>query len=137
MWHPWRILRALPHVIVHWTPTLPGDVRGITDGRAIWLDDTQLQTERRSTLTHELEHITRGHRGCVSGAEERDVREAAARRLIPMTALLDVLRWAGHLEEAAEELWVDVDTLEARLEALTDDERRQLERLIADREDTP
>ncbi|MEE6273478.1 ImmA/IrrE family metallo-endopeptidase [Georgenia sp. MJ206] len=129
MWHPWRLLRSLPDIVVHWTPTLPEGVRGLTDGQTIWLDDTQLQAERRSTLAHELEHVDRGHTGCVSTAEEHDCRASAARRLIAMPALLDALSWAEHLEEVAEELWVDVDTVLARLDALTDDERDQLTHL--------
>ncbi len=122
MWHPWRELRRLDHVRLWW-PELPTGVRGLTDGERIWLDRRQLQAERRSTLAHELEHIARGHDGCVGPKEERQVRQAAARRLIPLDRLADVVAWTEHPAEAAEELWVDLDTLMARLEGLTGQER--------------
>lgn len=125
MWHPWRRLRALAHVDLHWAD-LPAGVRGVTAGNRIWLDLSQLQAERRCTLAHELEHLERGHDGCVSGAEERRVREAAARRLITLERLLDVAAWTRCPAEAAEELWVDEDTLNARLEGLTPSEARAL-----------
>lgn len=126
VWHPWRALRRLTHVDVHWTADLPSGVRGVTDGERIWMDSRQLQAERRCTLAHELEHINRGHAGCVDVREEEDVRRAAARRLISIEGLLHVAAWTENFEEAADELWVDLDTLYARLDAVTDEERRLL-----------
>ncbi|WP_168202660.1 hypothetical protein [Georgenia wutianyii] len=43
-----------------------------------------------------------------------------------MADLLDALCWTEELEEAADELWVDLDTLKARLDTLTAGERAQL-----------
>ena len=115
--HPWRELRALAHVVVHYDDLRPA--WGATDGeRRIWLDSSLLQVERRCTLAHELEHIRRGHRGCQDEAEERAVEAAAARYLLPDPhAIADALVWArGDVEAAAEELWVDEPTLRARLD---------------------
>ena len=53
----------------------------------------------------------------------------AARRLIKMEHLLDALAWTEHLEELADELWVDLDTLMARLDGLTPEERAQIAEL--------
>ena len=56
MFHPWRALRALSHVVVEWArphPTVPA----ATDGASrIWLDPRMSQVERRCVLTHELVH---------------------------------------------------------------------------------
>lgn len=97
---------------------LPGTVWGATDGRAILLDAKLLQVERRCTLAHELEHIRRGHTGCQPPAIEAAVEAAAARWLLPEPrAVADALVWAGmDLHLAADHLWVDVDTLAARLD---------------------
>lgn len=117
-YHPWRELAALTHIVVQWAHLAPG-VWGLNDGRRrIWLDRRLGQAERRCTLAHELEHLRRGHLGCQPPAVERSVDAAAARRLIPNPhTLADALVWArGDMAAAAEELWVDEPTLEARLD---------------------
>lgn len=112
-------------MLVVWRRT-PG-LLGATDGeRVIVMHPDQLQVQRRCTLAHELAHIELGHGASCSRAEEAEARAAAARRLIDLDALLDAFRWAEHLEEVADELWVDLDTLQARIDTLTDDERAAL-----------
>src|SRR5690625_5136439 len=98
MWHPWRTLRAMTHVDLYWTRALPTGVLGATDGERIWLDDRQLQAERRSTLAHELAHIYLDHGTSCSPAEEAVARQLAARWLISMERLLDALAWSEELE---------------------------------------
>ncbi|MFK5689559.1 ImmA/IrrE family metallo-endopeptidase [Ornithinimicrobium sp. LYQ92] len=103
---------------MHWVELHPG-VWGASDGHArIWIDHRLGQVERRCTVAHELEHIRRGHRGCQPERVERSVHAAVARRLIPdVHRLADALVWArGHHDTAADELWVDEDTLAARLD---------------------
>lgn len=125
MWHPWRRLRALTHVDLHWRP-LDG-LLGATNGRdLIVMDPRQSQVQRRCTIAHEVAHIELGHTSGCSPLEEEAARRHAARRLIAMPDLLDVLCWTEELEEAADELWVDLDTLKARLDALTTGEQAQL-----------
>lgn len=117
-YHPWRELRALTHLVLHWHELAPG-VWGATDGEhRVWLDHRLGQVERRCTLAHELEHVRRGHRGCQPEVVERAVHAAAARRLVPCVhQLADALVWArGDMQVAADELWVDEDTLTARLD---------------------
>ena len=46
--------------------------------------------------------------------------------------LVEAGRWALSIEELADELWVDVDTITTRLTALTDDEREQYEAARSD-----
>lgn len=116
--HPWRDLAALTHVVVHWRDLHTG-TWGATNGLdRIWLDKRLLQVERRCTLAHELEHIRRGHRGCQPPVVEQRVAHAAARYLLPDPhQVADALVWAGGcVDEAADELWVDPPTLEARLD---------------------
>lgn len=62
-------------------------------------------------LAHELEHIRAGHDGCQPRGIEGQVRNRAARFLLP-----DPHPIAEALVSAAEELWVDEDTLRARLD---------------------
>src|SRR5690606_41718859 len=83
------------------------------------MDPRQSQAQRRCTIAHELAHIELGHTGGCTGAEEAQARRLAARWLIDMDRLLDARAWSEELEEVAEERWVDLDTLYARLDALT------------------
>lgn len=50
----------------------------------------------------------------------------AARRLIDVKDLADALAWSPWPDEVAEELWVDRAMVEARMDALTEDERAYL-----------
>lgn len=127
MYHPWRALRTLgKRVTLHWAD-LPDGILGLTDGTAIiWMDPQQRQAKRRCTLTHELVHIELGHTGGCDDRIERHVDQVASRRLIPMASLLDALVWTHNLDELAEELWVDRETLDARIACLTDEERQQI-----------
>lgn len=121
--HPWHYLRDVhPEVTVWHTTELPTSILGITDGHNIWLQERMTQAERRCTLMHELIHIERGHQGCQPPAIEAKVEDEVARYLIPISALCKVLPWARNEDEAAEELWVDVATLRARLASLTVEE---------------
>lgn len=123
--HPWRELRHLVDVVVHWRSDMPAGKAGVTDGRDIWLADDLSQAERRSVLMHELVHLRRGHGSCQPPEVEGSVRRETARRLIPnVRRLADAMAWAGgHLGEAAEELWVIEEVLEDRLRWLHPAER--------------
>lgn len=117
--HPWRRLRELEHVALHWTEDLPDYLRGVTDGERVWMRSDLSQVERRCVLAHELEHIRRGQGGCQPDPVESGVRAAAARYLIPWPHVLaDALAWAaGDIEEAADVLWVTERVLRHRLDA--------------------
>lgn len=75
--------------------------------------------ERRCAIMHELIHDERGIPHGDSPAEEVAVEREAARRLIPVDALIDVARWALCCEEAAFELAVTEDLLLCRLSSMT------------------
>ncbi|NNG20533.1 ImmA/IrrE family metallo-endopeptidase [Naumannella sp. ID2617S] len=118
--HPWAELRSRPHLTLHWAD-LPHGIWGLTDGtNRIWMQRRLLQRERRATLAHELEHIRRGHTCCQPPTVERRVRHHAARWLLPdLGQVLDELIFhRGDFEHAAEALWVDRLTVQARLDPL-------------------
>lgn len=132
-WHPWRVLREkFPDAEVRHTDVLPATVLGVTDGDDVWLARDMLQVERRCTLTHEIVHLERGHRGCQPPAVEADVERESARRLVPLRALGEALAWAHDEAEAADELWVDVATLRARLDGLAPEEIAYLRARLED-----
>lgn len=122
--HPWRDLRHLTHLVVHWRDDLPERTHALTDGRRIWMDKALTQVQRRCALVHELVHVSRSHTECQPPAVEESVRREAAHRLIPdVHHLAEVLAWAHTIGEAAEELWVTTPVLRCRLEALHPAER--------------
>lgn len=135
MYHPWRALRNLgDDWTLVWAP-----LAGVVDklGHTTWhnktitLDPDQDQAQRRSTLTHELVHVERGPWEHGHEAhEERVVDQVAARRLIGIRELGEALAWAENMTEAADELWVDEDTLQTRLAHLHPSERHYLRRRL-------
>lgn len=132
MYHPWRALRNLgDEWTLVWAP-----LAGIVDklGHTTWhdktitLDPEQDQAQRRSTLTHELVHVERGP--WPHGHEEREERivdEVAARRLISLEALADGMVWAYDIDELATVLWVDAETVTARMATLTEAEGLEIQ----------
>lgn len=132
--HPWRRLRHMPDWELVWT-RLPEGVLGYTDHEAqrIVLERRQLQAERRSTLAHELAHANAGPTLDHPWWQARDeswAKQEAARRLIGIDALADALAWSHSLAEAASELWVDISTLQTRLDHLHPSERAVLRRRL-------
>lgn len=115
---------------------LPDGQRGrwYAEDHVIVIDDRQTQAERRCTLMHELVHRMRGDVHVEDDAlytkQERSCHETVARLLIPFHLLHAAMQWGSDPYELAEELWVDQETLQARItglsraeaEALCDDE---------------
>lgn len=127
-WHPWRTLATrYPHITVSCDHVLPRGVAGLLQGNTIWLCKNLTQAERRSTLTHELIHVDRGAVAPVHVTrEELYVDTLAARRLIPLPALLNALRETNNDYKLADELWTDVHTVRVRRENLNPRERAWL-----------
>lgn len=131
MYHPWRAFRNLAHVTLRWTHQLPAGIMDYTDHETseVVMLNGLTQAERRCTIAHEMQHVVRGpvlpH---MVEREEREVDKIAARLLLPdIQAVGEALAWAQRdIVEAAEELWVDVDTLRARLANLHPSERGYL-----------
>lgn len=135
-WHPWRMLRDHhDDVVVACRYRLPDRIMGLQIGRRIWLARGLTQAERRCTLTHELVHRERGPvpaDPAAAAREELAVDDIASRRLIPLDALVDGLRWTRQPRELAEHLWVDEPTLDARMRNLDPIEVAQLEHHLED-----
>lgn len=122
--HPWRSLRALTHIDLHWRE-MDGYL-GATNGvDVIVMHPGQSQKQGRCTITHEMVHVEYGHTSCAPDTECFARREAAC-RLISLDELLDVLSWTHEIEEAADELHVDLATMQDRIQALSADERALL-----------
>jgi hypothetical protein len=133
MFHPWRRLRSLPHIDLSWR-RMPGRL-GETDGVAsIVMHPDQSQVQRRCTIAHELAHVELGHTDGCNDVEEQAARGLAARWLIEIEDLAEAALWARSRSELADELWVDTDTLDARLDHLGAGERRYLRERLAGRE---
>ncbi|WP_328439215.1 hypothetical protein [Nocardia puris] len=138
IWHPWRHLgQHYPHVAVI-RCELPENLRATWTKRAIFLQHTLNQTERRCVLTHEIIHLERGpvpRHPAFAAMEERIVANLAARRLISLRALTDALHWVGLEDRAAlaDELWVDELTLRVRLRHLTHRERAAVNQALIQR----
>lgn len=137
MYHPWRAFRSLTHVKLRWAP-LPKGILGLTDfdTNEVVLDPDQnvTQADRRCTIAHEMHHLIRGpvppH---LQRREEVEIDKQAARLLLPdVERIADAMIWAHGLGEAAEELWVDEDTLRVRLRHLHPAERGYLKRRLAE-----
>ena len=130
---PWRSMRDLPDWHVHFTDELPAKVKGVTrwEDQTVWIKAGLSQAERRSVIEHERQHILRGPGGH-RGREEKTVRQSTARRLISQEALVDALKWSRDEHDIADELWVSVAVVRARLDGLTRAEQDEIERALDD-----
>jgi hypothetical protein len=130
--HPWRRFRGLAHYTLCWHDHGP---LGLTDfvARTVSLRRGLDQAQRRSTIMHETLHAERGPVPMgLAAKEETYVRKQTARELLPCIVTVgDALIWAqGHVEPAADELWVDLPTLTDRLKYCTTGEREYLLRRL-------
>lgn len=133
MYHPWRALRRLRNLTLHWTHDVPdGELACIEYETAeIRMRPNLSQAQRRSAITHEIVHYERGPvPGWLRAREEVAVSREAACRLITYEDLARAMVWACDDHELADQLWVDVPTARARLEALTPAEADHLHRLL-------
>lgn len=133
---PWRDARGREHLDILFVNDLPAGVRGRTIGHRIEINQRLLGAERRCTLAHELVHDERRiwpANRVLRAREEETVERIAARRLIAIDQLVDVLCWTRHTGEVAEELWVDVPMLTALVASLTDVERAWIDAQLEER----
>jgi hypothetical protein len=103
--------------------------------RTIAFHSRQSQAQRRCTATHEIVHAELAHDGPCTAATELLVLKISARRLISLRALAEAVLF--HLDDRAalaHELWVDRQTLDARLDHLHPGERGYLAQHLARRE---
>ena len=134
MWNPWGDLRHLVEVTLMFEP-LVGRKMGRTCFRTstITLDSSLLQRERNDALAHERIHLERGP--AVVGfedADERAVQIETARRLIPIGALCQALRWTRNVRELAEELHCTPETVVVRMTTMKHASERAAVRRVLD-----
>lgn len=117
-YHPWRHLRRRRDL--DYLPESEGDdILGSYDlaEQRIRLHPRLSQVQRRCTIAHELVHAELGHDGCQDEATEAMVMAEAARRLIAIEALAAAaLVYEDDMHGMADHLWVDLDTLKARVD---------------------
>lgn len=136
IYHPWRDARRRKHLEIEFVDDLPAGVRGRITGDRIEVNRHMLGDERRCTIAHELVHDERRVYPIdrvLRAREELAVERIAARRLIALDQLVDVLCWTRRTEEVAEELWVDVPMLVALVQSLDDRERDWIDEQLAER----
>lgn len=108
------------------------------DRRVIVISPGPNAAVRRSSLAHAVCHLDLEHGDPTGGRFDRRQENAAdqlaARRLIPLDRLLDVVRWTTAPLEACEELQVDLDTLQCRVDHLHPSERGAVRAAFAERE---
>ena len=139
--NPYAFLAEHPDLSMELAPLPPGQRgRWYPDLHVILISNQLTQAERRCTLTHELVHRMRGDLhiddDLIRNRLERSCHQIAARLLLPLPKLAEVLVWSECPSEAAEALFVDVETLQTRLESLHPAERGFLRRSIAMKEAT-
>ena len=136
IYHPWRDARSRSHLDIRFVEHLPRGVRGRITGDVVEVNRHMLGDERRCTIAHELVHDERRifpADRVLRAREELRVERIAARRLIALDRLVDVLVWTRRAEEVAEELWVDVPMLVALVQSLTDRERDWIDEQLRER----
>lgn len=139
-WDPEEALATEhPDVTIHHVPAhqLPPDTLAVVHYREKRVDVLagQPTRQRLCTLAHEYVHIQRGPvPGWLTPREERTVDQIAARLLISDDALADALTWCRDEHELADMLHVDVPTMIARLEGLSDAETREVNRRLDEAE---
>jgi len=99
--------------------------------RTVILERSLSQRERRCSLAHEIVHVERGDECRQAARVEVAVHAVAARRLVTLEELVAGLRWTKSPHVLADELWVDVPTLECRVDSLTDHERLWIDERLA------
>lgn len=102
--------------------------------RVILINSAHTWAAKRSSLAHAVAHLDLGHAETTAGffekREEREADQMAARRLISLDDLADILCWTRDYGEIAEELVVDLTTLKVREKHLHVSERHYLRRQV-------
>lgn len=143
-YNPYHALRDEHPEITLAVLRLPaGQAWWLPEDEGIVLDNRLSQAERRSALSHELEHVRAGDTYCdqaIRGAgrigrrQELAADSGAAKRLITLDELADAFIWCLGYVEVAEYLHVDQRTVRARVLNLTPAEKAYIERHLATKE---
>lgn len=95
--------------------------------------------EERAILWHELAHAVRGDTGCLDPVldtrQEAAAWRYAARRAVPLRALLAALEWSTQADEIADQLKTTPELLRWRMLGLHPAERAAVRRAVETKED--
>lgn len=136
---PFDVIADHPHWTLGFIRLPDGESGRWYDHLKVMLIDNRLgRIARRVTAAHEVEHALAGDAACRGTASdswyetrlEQAVDRAAARKLIALDALADVLQWALGPDEVAEELDVEPAVVRNRIRHLTDAEKAYIEQRI-------
>lgn len=129
---PWAVL-ARTDLALWAEVVMPEEGRYYHRQRVIFLRKGLLVVEQRATLWHELVHARRGDNRChmtwFDDQQERSVDREAARRAMPITALLAAFTGARCYAEIADTLKTTERLLMVRLDALHPSERAAVQRV--------
>lgn len=123
--HPSWVIR---HRNLHGVPEVMCPER-----KVILVEDSHDRATRRCNLAHAIAHIDLAHEattGVLSRRQELAADRLAARRLIDVRRLADIVAWAESFEEVAFELDVDQRMLWVRSKYLHPAERHLVYRTI-------
>lgn len=107
--------------------------------KVILIESRQSAVGKRCSLAHAVAHLDLGHDltdGIFGRRQELEANQLAARRLLPVESLAEVMTWTRWTAEIAAELRVDRATLECRREHLHPSELAKLKREVAWLEET-
>lgn len=98
--------------------------------KVILIESREAWAAKRCSLAHAVAHLDLGHEATKAGTfdrrQEDHANQLAARRLIALDDLIDVLCWTRFSTEVAAELEVDIRTLNTRQVHLHPSERAEL-----------
>lgn len=127
--------RRFPDWVIRHRPLADGIPEVLCPRRkVILIESRQPWPAKRCSLAHAVAHLDLDHQASGTRQFERwmeaEANGLAARRLIPIEALARVLCWTRHNTEIADELDVDLLTLEIRRKHLHESERGTLRRSV-------
>jgi len=127
------LAQRYPHVTV--AIAALGPAHAALVGRSLLLVDPPLtESQRRSSIAHEIAHLDLGHTADVNPAlarrQELEADHLAAQRLISLSQLADVVSWCRDEQHMAQQLRVSSQSLKLRLQALSRKERYALDTRI-------
>lgn len=135
-----QLLATMPWLTIKRAPT-PERGRYYPDHEAVLVRHGLRGAAYFRTVAHEAIHALRGHGPCASPAlearQEQLVERDAARLLIDIKALAEAaVMYRDDIERVAEELGVELETLQIRMRHLHPAERHYLIRRLAPEEES-
>jgi Zn-dependent peptidase ImmA (M78 family) len=134
----WDAAERYPAVHIEWHRIAPAHAVWVPSEGVILVDESISQAERRCALAHELAHLDVDDVATelcwFSVRQETNADRLAARRLVDIHRLADVMRFCDDPREVAAELDVTLNVLAIRTSKMHPAERGVLWRALSTRE---